>query len=218
MQPAAFRPVLSQPGWAPMPTSPPPPPVRAARTPWKTAGLVITVVVACLLLLVILARIATDDEDGTRLVVEDIIPNLESTTGNESTVRVVVFLTNAGEEDSGVVRIESFAINRTSNLAKDHQQTNVGVIEPDRTTTASANLTIPPGSYKIDVLVFEDDRLVLRVQGTVDTSGERAIQPFRQVEVEPVAEEDHRTSGLGLLAAGAALGLATVGRARFPNR
>jgi hypothetical protein len=89
------------------------------------------------------------------------LPTVEYTVraveGDRAQLNVSAYLTNAGDEPAGDVRVELTARQAESGIVADRARTRIDTVRPGRTTTASAPLTVPDGyNYYLDAVLRRD--------------------------------------------------------------
>jgi hypothetical protein len=109
------------------------------------------------------------------LVVEDVYfvmtPGTDSSSSSKD-VTMSAFITNTGKEDAANVEVRTFAIDSDTNLGVDSNQVSLGLLPKETTGEAMLKLTVPEGnSYRIELLVFESGKIVVRGSGTVKLMG-----------------------------------------------
>jgi hypothetical protein len=81
--------------------------------------------------------------------------------GREATLDLSAYLTNNGDKPAGDVEVELTARQTDSNIVADRERVTVGTVEPGRTTTPSAKLTVPDGyNYYLDAVIWRDGVIV----------------------------------------------------------
>jgi hypothetical protein len=102
-------------------------------------------------------------------------------------VTMSAFITNNGKKDAGAVEVRTFAVDSETNLGVDYSQASLGLVPKDTTGEATLTLSVPEGkSYRIELLVFESGKIVVRGSGTVKLMGSSGL-----------AGEDFATDGVG---------------------
>ena len=81
--------------------------------------------------------------------------------GDRVTLRVRTYLTNAGGETPGGLRLGLTARQADSNVVTDEAEVDVGAIAPGRTATPEAELVVPDGyNYYLDATLWKDGVIV----------------------------------------------------------
>ena len=82
-------------------------------------------------------------------------------TRNRTTLNVSAYLTNAGDDPEGDVRLVVQARQVDSNIVADRAETDVTEIRPGRTATPSVSLTVPSQyNYYLDATLWRDGVVV----------------------------------------------------------
>jgi hypothetical protein len=152
--------------------------------------------------------------------------SVRSTEGNRTTLNVSAYLTNAGDEPAGDVRLVVTARQVDSNIVADRASTAVGDVRPGRTVTPGVTLEVPSQyNYYLDAVLWRDGVIVSTARApasldpteivptntTTRETGLRVGDFDEEEEAEPreAATPEPTTggegSGFGLLAATAAL-------------
>jgi len=110
------------------------------------------------------------------LVVEDVYFVMDSPSANsvseDKIITMTVYITNSGTKDASGVSIRAFVIDPDSNLGVDYNEQTVGLIPSDTTGETNIVLSVPQGkTYKIELLVFESGKIVVRGSGTIKLLG-----------------------------------------------
>jgi hypothetical protein len=155
-------------------------------------GISMSIVLSILALAFALQPEASAERIQPNLVVEDVyfvlIPSSDDAETGETTVHMSAFITNQGKKDAMAVEVRTFAIDQETNLGANDNKASLGGIPKDTTGEASMSLTVPNGkSYRIELLVFESGKIVVRGSGTVKLTGSTGS-----------AGEDFTTEGPGL--------------------
>jgi hypothetical protein len=110
------------------------------------------------------------------LVVEDVYfvmsKSADDAIKDDKEITMSAFITNKGEKDAASVEVRTFAIDSDTNLGEDYNQATLGLIPKGTTGEATMTLTVPEGkTYRIELLVFESGRIVVRGSGTIKLMG-----------------------------------------------
>jgi len=125
--------------------------------------------------------------------------SVESVEGNRTTLNVSAYLTNAGDEPAGDVRLVVTARQVDSNIVADRASTAVESVRAGRTVTPSVELEVPSRyNYYLDAVLWRDDVIVstARAPASLDpTEVVRTNTTTREtgLEVGDFAEEEERT-------------------------
>lgn len=110
------------------------------------------------------------------LVVEDVYFVLSSTTGSsdssDRSVTMTAYITNQGKKEAAAVEVRVFAIDTDTNLGVDYNQATIGLIPADTTGETTLSLLVPQGkTYRVEMLVFESGKIVVRGSGSIKLIG-----------------------------------------------
>lgn len=104
--------------------------------------------------------------------------------GNQTTLDVSSYLTNAGDDPAGDLRLVVTARQSDSKIVADRASVDVGEIEPGRTATPSAELSVPDGyNYYLDAVLWKDGVVV----GTYRSAAN--LNPTETISVEETTQE-----------------------------
>lgn len=125
------------------------------------------------------------------------LPSVEytiaSADGEEATLDVVTYLTNRGDDPEGGLRLVVTARQADSNAVAARTERTVGSIDPGRTATSEARVTVPDGyNYYLDVTLWRDGVVLgstraaanLDPQETLEVSETRRDVQFRASDFE----------------------------------
>lgn len=105
--------------------------------------------------------------------------SIEGVTDNRTTLNVSTYLTNAGDQPNDQLTVTFLARQVDSNIVADKTVVSVGTIEPGRTTTPAASLTVPDNyNYRLVAIVQKDGVIVATAQSTA------TLNPSNPVSVE----------------------------------
>ena len=108
------------------------------------------------------------------LYVEDVFFLKTETRAEEDEVDIMttVYITNDGLANAKDVKIIAWPIDEDKNLALDKSEKPVGSIPIEKTTEIDFSICVPSGAkHKVDLLIFERGRLILRGSGSVVIEG-----------------------------------------------
>jgi PGF-CTERM protein len=99
--------------------------------------------------------------DGAPAAFPAVEYSVRSTEGNRTTLNVSAYLTNAGDEPAGDVRLVVTARQVDSNIVAARASTAVGPVQPGRTVTPSVDLEVPSEyNYYLDAVLWRDGVIV----------------------------------------------------------
>jgi hypothetical protein len=136
------------------------------------------------------------------LVVEDVYfitsPGSYSQYSEDKQVTMTAFITNKGDKDAASVIVKAFAIDSDTNLGVDYSQATLGLIPKDTTGETTMTLEVPEGnSYRIELIVFESGKIVVRGSGTIKLIGSSGSAGEDWRTEIPLDDEDKKRSGIG---------------------
>lgn len=107
---------------------------------------------------------------GAVLEVEEVYFVYKGETEGESRVSVTVFISNVGDEKCNV-RLRAFAIDDRSNIAMDDAESDIGVIQAEKTEETSFEMSVLyNGTFTVELMIFKDDLITVKGSGTVSLS------------------------------------------------
>lgn len=93
--------------------------------------------------------------------------SIASVEDGEATMNVSAYLTNSGDEPNEKLNVTLMARQADSNIVADKTVVPVGTIDPGRTATPTATLTVPDNyNYKLLAIAQKDDVIVSTAQAT----------------------------------------------------
>lgn len=111
------------------------------------------------------------EEKNSKLYIDDVYFLLSSSTrnsGEDVHLMVIPYITNIGTKNSGNVKVTIYAIDQETNLGVDKNTQIVGTIINETTSESELILALPGNSsYRIELLIFESDKIVLKGSGSV---------------------------------------------------
>ena len=103
---------------------------------------------------------------------------------NRTALDVSAYLTNRGDNPAGDLRLVVTARQAESNIVADRTAVDVGDIEPGRTASPSASLTVPDGyNYYLDAVLWKDGVVV----GTARSAAN--LDPTETLSVDETTRE-----------------------------
>ena len=83
-------------------------------------------------------------------------------TNNSVNVTCTLYLTNIWKKESGTIKTTAYVIETSDNLAVYKNTVTTGEIAADSTTEIELPLVLSNNSYKVEILIFENDKLVIK--------------------------------------------------------
>ena len=90
-----------------------------------------------------------------------------SETNDTVNVTCTPYLTNIWEKESGEITVIAYVIETVNNLAVFKNTVEFGVIPANATAEIEIPLVLSNNSYKVDILLFENGKLVLKGKLTI---------------------------------------------------
>lgn len=88
-------------------------------------------------------------------------------TNDTVNVTCTPYITNIWEEKSGEITAIAYVIESNTNLAIYKNTVDIGEISADSTAEIEIPVVLSNNSYKVDILIFEDGKLVLKGKLTI---------------------------------------------------
>ncbi|MBN1389136.1 MAG: hypothetical protein JXA22_00680 [Candidatus Thermoplasmatota archaeon] len=145
----------------------------------------IILVSAAVLLLVITIVLGyfvfkVEEKKESDLIVEDVQFIMRGADSERSRIEIAVFISNVGNKDVGNLKIRAFTVETGSNLAMDDSSTTLTDVRQQTTVEGDLMVDIPNNdSYRMELLIFREDRLVIRGSGTIDLENVGAPNDYR---------------------------------------
>ena len=117
---------------------------------------------------------AVSEKPEDHLFIEDTYLLKTDETNKTVSVTCTPYMTNIWEEDSGDIKVIAYVV-KTSNKIADFKNTvEFGKISGDTTAELEIPIVLTADNFKVDLLIFEDEKLVLKGTFTI-----KAEQKFR---------------------------------------
>jgi hypothetical protein len=88
-------------------------------------------------------------------------------TNDTVNVTCIPYLTNIWEKASGEIKVTAYVIETSNNLAVFKSTVEIGEIPADSTAEIEIPVVLSNNSYKVDILIFENGKLVLKGKITI---------------------------------------------------
>jgi len=141
----------------------------------KKAGLYISSIATIIIIVIgiyttgLLHQGAAQPDLPTEHLFVDATYLLKTDETNETVnVTCTPYLTNIWEEESGEITAIAYVIESNTNLAVYKNTINIGTITGDSTAEIEIPIVLSNNSYKVDILIFENGKLVLKGQITIN--------------------------------------------------
>jgi len=89
-------------------------------------------------------------------------------TNETVNVTCTPYITNIWEKESGEITAIAYVIESSTNLAVYKNTIEIGTIAADSTAEIELPVVLSNNSYKVDILIFENGKLVLKGQITIN--------------------------------------------------
>ncbi|MBN1539145.1 MAG: hypothetical protein JW939_03300 [Candidatus Thermoplasmatota archaeon] len=147
-----------------------------------------------------------EDKKESDLRVEDVQFIMRGADSERSRIEIAVFISNIGNEDVSKIKIRAFTVETGSNLAMDDSSTTLTDVKHQTTVEGKLMVEIPnDDSYRMELLIFKDDRLVIRGHGTINLEDVGAPDDYRNYP-----SDDDDVDDEGIAPSGAAFSLLGV--------
>ena len=113
------------------------------------------------------------------LFVDETILLKTDETNDTVSVTCILHITNEWEKGSGEIKAIAYVIETKNNFAISETEVEIGEIKADSTAKVDIPLVLSNSSYKIKVLLFENEKLVIR--------GELMIRAYPKYTWEEIA-------------------------------
>lgn len=144
------------------------------KTNMKKAGALVAVITGIVLILVGLYATGVFNSQAELVFPEDHLfvdaTYLLKTDETNDTVNVTctLYLTNIWKKESGSIKTTAYVIETKDNLAVYKNTVSTGEIASDSTAEIELPLVLSNNSYKVEILLFENGKLVIK--GTITIS------------------------------------------------
>jgi len=96
------------------------------------------------------------------LFVEEIYLLKTEETNETVSVTCTPYLTNIWDEESGDIEIIAYVVKESNNVADCKNTVEIGKIAADSTAELEVPVVLSGDTYRVDMLIFEDGKLVLK--------------------------------------------------------
>ena len=139
----------------------------------KKAGAVIGMLVIFVVMLgiflpgILKSTVADISFPDEHLFVDETILLKTDETNDTVNVTCDLYLTNIWEKESGEIKAITYVIENENNFAVFKTNVTIGLIEADSTAEVEIPAVLSNNSYKVNVLLFEDGKLVITGELTI---------------------------------------------------
>lgn len=114
-------------------------------------------------------------------------------TNSSVDVACNLYLTNIWDKESGDITATAYVIESDKNFAVYKKTVEVGTINPDSTGEIQIPIVLSNNSYKVEILIFEDGKLVIKGQLTISSY---PVYDYKEIvheegQIEKVQFVDH---------------------------
>lgn len=140
------------------------------------AALSITVLVCAGVFLGIMNEpiVATSEKPEEHLFIEETYLLRTGETNETVNVTCTPYMTNIWDEESGDIKIIAYVVKTSNKIAEYKSTVEIGKIAGDTTAEIEIPIVLTADNFKVDLLIFEDEKLVLKGSFTV-----KAVQTFK---------------------------------------
>jgi len=133
-------------------------------------------------------------EDKTKdsdLKVEDVYFLMEGSNTERSQIEIIVFISNIGDKDVSKLEIRAFTVETGSNLAMDDSSATINDVIQQTTVEGNLIVDVPNNdTYRMELLIFKDEKLEIRGSGTIDLTGVGASYDYRNYPSYDTVDDD----------------------------
>jgi len=148
------------------------------RRDYIMAGAIVVLLIGSILLGYFVFREEKNKESDLR--VDDVYFKMEGANSQRSQIKIVVFISNIGNEDVGKLQIRAFTVETGNNLAMDDSSATINDVKQQTTVEGNLFVDVPNNdSYRMELLIFKDDKLEIRGSGTIDLTDVGASYDYR---------------------------------------
>ncbi len=162
--------------------------------------LLVVVAVALLVGTIVLGYFVfkTEDKKESDLRVDDVFFLMESSNTERSRIEIIVFISNIGDKDVGKLEIRAFTVETASNLAMDDSSATINDVIQQTTVEGNLIVDVPNNdTYRMELLIFKDEKLEIRGSGTIDLTGVGASYDYRDYP-DYADDDDDNSYGAGV--------------------
>jgi hypothetical protein len=141
----------------------------------KKAGVLSGVAVSISVLICVGVFLGSMDEPVTakpvkadeHLFVEETYLLKTGETNETVNVTCTPYITNTWDEDSGDIKIIAYIVKTNNNIADYKNTVEIGKINADTTAEIEIPVILSENTYRVDMLIFENEKLVLKGSLTI---------------------------------------------------
>lgn len=137
-----------------------------------------------------------DKEEKTYLKVEEVYFFQKDLGDYESSIDIIIMISNTGKADVSKVSVRSFAIETDSNLAQYDASIVLTNVKGKTTVEGRMSIIVPNGdAYRVELLIFKDDRLTIMGYGNIDLTGVGIVSEYQDVSDDIDDSPAYSTAG-----------------------
>ncbi len=121
--------------------------------------------------------IAQPEKPEEHLFIEETYLLKTGETNETVNVTCTPYMTNIWDEDSGDIKVIAYVVKTSNKVAEYKNTVEIGKIAGDTTAEIEIPIVLTSDNFKVDLLIFEDEKLVLKGSFTV-----KAQQTFKYDE------------------------------------
>jgi len=135
-----------------------------------TLGVIAVSIVLCIAAYALIGLGQSEEEvlEGEHLFVDATYLLKTGETNSSVNVTCTLYLTNIWEEESGPIKAIVYVIEQENNLAVYKNTVSIGPIGADSTAEIEIPVVLFNSSYKIEMLIFENEKLVIKGKVTLN--------------------------------------------------
>lgn len=146
-----------------------------------------------------------DKEEKTYLKVEEVYFFQKDLGDYESSIDIIIMISNTGKADVSKVSVRSFAIETDSNLAQYDASIVLTNVKGKTTVEGRMSIIVPNGdAYRVELLIFKDDRLTIMGYGNIDLTGVGIVSEYQDVSDDSDDSPPYDSAGAPMKSASSA--------------
>jgi hypothetical protein len=118
------------------------------------------------------------------LFVDETILLKTDETNDSVSVTCILHITNEWEKESGEIKAIAYVVETKNNFAISETEVEIGEIKADSTAKIDIPMELSNNSYKVKVLLFENDKLVIRGELLIRAYPVYSWEEIKRGEVE----------------------------------
>ena len=118
--------------------------------------------------------VAAAEKPEEHLFIEETYLLRTGETNKTVNVTCTPYMTNIWDEESGDIKVIAYVVKTSNKIAEYKSTVEIGKIVGDTTAEIEIPIVLTADNFKVDLLIFEDEKLVLKGSFTV-----KAVQTFK---------------------------------------